>query len=374
MTKQKPCGKIAIARICSLKSSRGARQHYNRAHHVPVHRFFIVCILWTAAAAVSAPLSKPTVAVLALNASGGVTAGEADIITDRFRVELFRTGCVEVMERQQMAAVLREQGFQSTGACSEEGCMVEMGQLLGVTCMLAGSVGKLGSLYLLNIRSIHVATGKIEQVVSHDIRGSIEDVVMHLRPAAMEITGCEEARRSPQTAPPIQPRPPVANESRETTATRSCDTHVFLHQLDFTPVGFSPTQETIAEIHDMLLDAFEECLDTDVGLAEEESPEVACDPYTIRAHIHSYTTRPSILKQKIGTARVTFSFHAPSSPQAAIAIEIEKSGDRHWDNDQPLENAFEEIAEVVEERFERERSIRRFRKEIHDRQGEFEPD
>ena len=60
---------------------------------------------------------KPTVAVLTLKNTSGVTEGETQIISDRLRVELFRTGNVHVMEREQMDVVLRERD----GRCTTQG-------------------------------------------------------------------------------------------------------------------------------------------------------------------------------------------------------------------------------------------------------------
>jgi TolB-like protein len=132
---------------------------------------------------------KTNIAVINLKSSSGVTAGEADLISDRLRGDLFNTGKVNVMERDQMQEILKEQGFQQSGACSNEACMVEMGQLLGVEQLITGSLGKVGSMFLVNLRVIDVKTAKITKVVSKDIKGSIEDVVGELGSIAAELVG-----------------------------------------------------------------------------------------------------------------------------------------------------------------------------------------
>jgi len=62
----------------------------------------------------------------------GLPQSQADIISDRLRGELVKTGHFSVMERAQMDEVLKEQGFQQSGACTEQSCIVAMGQMLGV--------------------------------------------------------------------------------------------------------------------------------------------------------------------------------------------------------------------------------------------------
>jgi hypothetical protein len=103
--------------------------------------------------------NRLTVAVTDLQARG-LDKSIAEIFSERFRSELIQTGFFRVMERGQMDMVLKEQGFQQTGACSDEACLVEMGQIMGVERMIAGSMGKLGTLYTISVRLINVESGK----------------------------------------------------------------------------------------------------------------------------------------------------------------------------------------------------------------------
>ena len=122
--------------------------------------------------AASAP---QTVAVTDL-AGQGVEQSSAAIITDRLRTELFSAGGVTVIERQAMQDILKEQGFQQTG-CVTDQCMVEMGQLLGVSRIVSGTIGKLGQLYTLNVRVVNVATAQILYITSVDCKCAVEDVL-----------------------------------------------------------------------------------------------------------------------------------------------------------------------------------------------------
>lgn len=132
---------------------------------------------------------QKNIAILAIKHSGGISKGEADLITDRLNAELFKTGSVNMVERQEISQILKEQGFQQSGACSEDACLVEMGQVLGVHEIISGSAGRLGSLVIINLRTIDVATGKISMVVSRDIEGELQEVIKHLPNIAREIVG-----------------------------------------------------------------------------------------------------------------------------------------------------------------------------------------
>lgn len=137
-------------------------------------------------------------ALVNLKVGEGVTNGDAELISDRLRAEIFNIGNVNVMERNQMQDILKEQGFQQSGAtCTDEACLVQLGQMLGVQFLVAGSLGRLGTLYMVNVRAIDVQTGKIVRVVSVDVKGNIEDLVDHLPRIAMQLTGV--AKKPKQT-------------------------------------------------------------------------------------------------------------------------------------------------------------------------------
>jgi hypothetical protein len=82
-----------------------------------------------------------------------------------------------------MDLVLKEQGFQQTGACSDEACLVEMGQLMGVQRMVAGSLGKLGTMYTLSIRLINVESGEILATANEDCDCDVKVLLSQTMPA-----------------------------------------------------------------------------------------------------------------------------------------------------------------------------------------------
>jgi hypothetical protein len=112
-----------------------------------------------------------------------------------------------------MDEVLKEQGFQSTGCTSQE-CVVEAGQLLGVKNIVAGSVGKVGSIYVISLRMIDVAKGNIVKNVDEEIEGDIADVLrVGLRNVARKMAGLEPDRAAvaPRAAAPVENVPPAVS-------------------------------------------------------------------------------------------------------------------------------------------------------------------
>ncbi|MDP8288062.1 MAG: CsgG/HfaB family protein, partial [Candidatus Electryonea clarkiae] len=104
-----------------------------------------------------------------------------------------------VIERNNMEDILTEQGFQFSGCTSDE-CAVEVGQLLGVQQMIAGSISKLGELHTVSLRLIDVETGEVLDMQSARCRCSIEEVAeTSLADAAQAITGKGNVSRQSTT-------------------------------------------------------------------------------------------------------------------------------------------------------------------------------
>jgi hypothetical protein len=116
-----------------------------------------------------------TIAVLDFEGFG-ISVSETQALTNRTRTLIFRSGKYQIVERGKMDEILKEQGFQQTG-CTTEECIVQVGQLLGVKFMLAGSIGLVGSTYTIDMRIIDVETSKIYKSASQDVYGKIDDVL-----------------------------------------------------------------------------------------------------------------------------------------------------------------------------------------------------
>jgi TolB-like protein len=142
---------------------------------MPQVALFVVSLVLAASFSVSAN-DQQAFAVVDFEARG-VSVYESQIIAERVRTELVQSGLFKVMERGQMETILKEQGFQQSGACTDATCVVQMGQLLAVNKIVSGSVGKLGGMYTLNVKLIDVASGEILLTLNEDVNGKIEDII-----------------------------------------------------------------------------------------------------------------------------------------------------------------------------------------------------
>ena len=127
-------------------------------------------------------LAKPSVAILNLDAKGGITEDEASVITDRLRALILKTNLLNVLERGRMDAILKEQGFQQSAFCDAEACQVQMGRLLGVDGLVIGAVSRLDNLYTLSVRILDVERGIILREEYEDCRCSLSEVLTRVTP------------------------------------------------------------------------------------------------------------------------------------------------------------------------------------------------
>jgi formylglycine-generating enzyme required for sulfatase activity len=161
-------------------------------------------------------LKTPLVAIIPLTGNGVDEATSASV-TEALSDELMKTGQLRVMERSQMERILKEQGFQKSGACDGSECAVEVGKLLSINRMVVGTLGKLGSAWTFSVRGVDVQTGEIVGSARRQQKGEIEDVVPFVMPgladelvAAMLGQTVVPRKLTVPTAAPVVPAPVVA--------------------------------------------------------------------------------------------------------------------------------------------------------------------
>jgi hypothetical protein len=107
------------------------------------------------------------------------------------------------------------------------------------------------------------------------------------------------------------------------------------------------------EINEELLEAFNEVFDEKAVLVSAQ--QLAALPPTsqipiFRFSLRSYTVHPDARNQFRGTADILIELYpSPSAPQPSYSVQVQRSGDRHWGQTAPFSNAFDEIAEYIED-------------------------
>ena len=148
---------------------------------------------------------KITAAVKDLEAKEGVSASVAASLSDYLRVQLINTQKFDIVTRENMEDLLKEQSLQLSGCTSNE-CIVQMGQLLGVRKMFAGVVTKIGNTYVVTLKIIDVESGKIEKAETEECAECKEEALLvSMRNIANKIAGLSvQPGAVPQAVQPAQ--------------------------------------------------------------------------------------------------------------------------------------------------------------------------
>lgn len=166
----------AIFAICALNAMSFAQD--STAIALPFHS----AVQPSPSPSAASVQSRPSVAVVPLATEGGVTSAEVTAITDSLASQLQRSGDFRVMERLRMEQVFNEKNAGQPGACDNSYCAVEIGKLLGVDQIVAGSIGMSGVVYSVNLRLVDVKTGDSVHTAARNQLGSLKDVLTDLLP------------------------------------------------------------------------------------------------------------------------------------------------------------------------------------------------
>ncbi len=165
-------------------------------------KFFIylsctIAVLFSSITAEKLPEQNQTIHIAVLDLTGsGVSKDELTGLTNRLRMELYKTGSYTIIERSLMDEILNEQGFQQTG-CTDSECAVQLGQMLNVDKIIAGSIDRVGEIYATSIRMIDVESGKIDRIASDDcINCTVGNVLIQsMSNVAIELTTEKETQQ-----------------------------------------------------------------------------------------------------------------------------------------------------------------------------------
>jgi len=170
---------------------------------------------------------NPIVTVLDLNVSQ-VSEQEATIFVDYFSSYLVESDKYRVIDRTQRKNILNELQFSYDG-CADEQCQLEIGKLLAARYIFIGSLGKLGSRYILNMSLVEVETGETKKSVSDkyssldtlvDDTGRIVNVFVEQAQPALPAQPAADADEAETTEPsPEEAAGPAAVEAKPSVKT-----------------------------------------------------------------------------------------------------------------------------------------------------------
>jgi TolB-like protein len=181
----------------------------------------------------------PNIAVIPFAGDENVTPQQLNFLSGKFAGELIATNAFRVLDRGKMEFILKEQGFQQTGACNSSECQVQMGQLLGVDNIVAGNLVRFGRKYAFRADYIDVGSGQVLFTAEVSESGELEDVYELLcqgaaknlakkfrstqvratpKPVAPVVTAPAEPEPAPEPTPVIPAEAEIQDPAQEVPA------------------------------------------------------------------------------------------------------------------------------------------------------------
>lgn len=133
------------------------------------------------------------VALLRLDLPRGFSSDERTILADVLLSALSGTGRFDVVDREDMDAILQEQRFQASDLADEKE-VVELGALVGVDLFAVCTVRSFEGLYYITARLISVETGRVEKTVSRRCEANVDFLPSMFKEVAYELAGREEGK------------------------------------------------------------------------------------------------------------------------------------------------------------------------------------
>jgi hypothetical protein len=133
--------------------------------------FFTVMLLATAAHADG----KGKVLVLDMGGTGvdaDLMRSLSDVLVTAAREKLI--GRFEVVSQADIATMISHERQKDLLGCNETSCFAEIGGALGADRLVAGSLGKIGALYVITIRHIDTVNSRVLGHVQDKVEGKVE--------------------------------------------------------------------------------------------------------------------------------------------------------------------------------------------------------
>ena len=133
------------------------------------------------------------IALLRMELPRGFYSDERVALANELLSALHRTGRFEIVDREDMGAILEELKFQATDLVDEEE-VVGLGELVGVDLFVTCRVKALEGIYQITARLISVETGRVEKIALRRCAAKIDFLSAMFNEVAFELAGEEERK------------------------------------------------------------------------------------------------------------------------------------------------------------------------------------
>ena len=135
------------------------------------------------------PPAAPKVLKIALFQleTSGVEPKLASVVSDMVFAEMGKLPNSSVIGSKEIDTMLGYEQKKQVAGCTDTSCVVAIGGALGVDKIVLGSIGKVGTSYVFNLKLLNMKTAeaKVENVYSKRVKGGTEEDFLDAIPEAM---------------------------------------------------------------------------------------------------------------------------------------------------------------------------------------------
>jgi TolB-like protein len=124
------------------------------------------------------------IAIFPLEAKG-IDKSVADMVTDTLHAQITRIPNSRVIGAKELDTMMGYEQKKQLSGCTDTSCIVAIAGAMGVAKLVVGSVGKLGSSYLFNVKLLDVHEGRVEAIFDKRLKGSSEEELLDTIPEAL---------------------------------------------------------------------------------------------------------------------------------------------------------------------------------------------
>ena len=136
-------------------------------------------------------LSQNTIIAVFDFENNGLEDYQVRQITRRIESQLIKHKGIDVVERNKIDDILKEQKLQMSGIVDEEKYLVELGKMLGANQVVMGSIGKITDDYFtITAKLTDIETGKMINSVDYDSENGIIDIFKGISGLPIPIKYC----------------------------------------------------------------------------------------------------------------------------------------------------------------------------------------
>ncbi|MFH0797663.1 MAG: hypothetical protein V2A65_11555, partial [Candidatus Omnitrophota bacterium] len=116
--------------------------------------------------------------------------------------------------------ILKEQKFQLSGCTSTE-CVIKAGRLLGARKVFSGTIGKVGTTYVVTLKLFDIETGEIERIEEERCPKCEEDSLLDsvdrlsAKICGLPTTPAPAGPALPVPTAELSPAPPAQDEAKQ---------------------------------------------------------------------------------------------------------------------------------------------------------------